>query len=61
MLSIPSASAMPEPATSGNGQTYLGLFAIMRALFCLWGFMTWFNELVKLIEARAAGAFTEGT
>lgn len=39
-------SSVPAGASSGNGQTYRGPFAVMTILFFMWGFMTVWNDIL---------------
>src|SRR5215469_15999036 len=46
MAAITSAPSSTGAATTTNGQTYRGPFAIMTTLFFMWGFMTVFNDIL---------------
>src|ERR1700761_823970 len=46
MAAIPQSHSTSTSASTGNGQTYRGPFAIMTVLFFMWGFMTVFNDIL---------------
>src|SRR6267378_3608368 len=46
MAAINITERTTNPASTSNGQTYRGPFAIMTVLFFMWGFMTVFNDIL---------------
>src|SRR5258708_32047457 len=46
MAAINITERTTNPASTTNGQTYRGPFAIMTVLFFMWGFMTVFNDIL---------------
>src|SRR5215469_6379938 len=76
MAAITSAPSSTGAATTTNGQTYRGPFAIMTTLFFMWGFMTVFNDILiprfkeaftlnyteaMLVQFAFFGAYTVGS
>ena len=55
MTNSGASTTSTSGASSGNGQTYRGPFAIMTVLFFMWGFMTVFNDI---LIPRFKDAFT---